>query len=196
MKDEGVIKYKMHWKITEPLTASFLEDIIEYRNKCFQKGWIGYDEEQEVGYGNISERFSGPQFVISGSQTGDIEHIEYMQFSLVENYSFEKNELFCAGPMKASSEALTHAMFYNLSPKINAVIHIHNNSLWNSYLNKKASTQKEIPYGTVEMAAEVKRLYADGLIGEKDVLIMGGHQDGIFSWGQNFEEAFNLLESL
>jgi len=52
------------------------------------------------------------------------------------------------------------------------------------------------PPPTPEMAQEVQRLFDNDEITDTDILIMGGHEDGIIAWGKNFEVAFDLLENL
>ena len=56
-------------------------------------------------------------------------------------------------------------------------------------------TREEIPYGTPEMASEVARLYRETSLSDRRVLAMGGHEDGIISFGKNADEAGSALVS-
>jgi len=192
--EEGVIKYKLNWQQNKIEIDFNYDDIISYRQKCFDKNWIGYDEKYKVGFGNISERISNKQFIISGSQTGHLENLNETHFSLVENFDIEKNELNCIGESKASSESLTHAAIYKLSNKVKAVIHIHHSKMWKRYFEQLPTSNKLIQYGTPEMAFEIQRLYNEGQIVNSGILLMGGHQDGIIAWADSFKSAFDILE--
>ena len=80
MIDEGYIKFQCHW---EKATASQkdLSELIHWRNKLFQMGLIGHYPDINVGFGNISQKMEGKQFIISGTQTGHIEHIQPEHFT-------------------------------------------------------------------------------------------------------------------
>ena len=106
---------------------------------------------------------------------------------------FIKNSLTCEGPVKASSESLTHAAVYESDNFANAVIHIHNKSLWEKLLNVLPATSPEIEYGTPAMAEEVKRLFKETDLIEKKIFVMAGHEEGIVSFGRNLEEAFKTI---
>ena len=58
------------------------------------------------------------------------------------------------------------------------------------------TTKKEIEYGTPAMANEMIRLFDETDLRNKKVLVMAGHEEGIISFGENLEEAGNLLLKL
>ena len=134
--------------------------------------------------------------LISGTQTGQIETLNAKHYTIVEKYDIDANSLTCKGPIKASSEALTHAAVYELSLEIKAVIHVHDRELWDKYLNVMPTTKAEVSYGTPDMAYEVKRLYDEGPMKENPVMIMAGHHEGIITFGKDFKEAMEVLEAL
>ncbi|MFK7905972.1 MAG: hypothetical protein AB8B69_12640, partial [Chitinophagales bacterium] len=112
--DEGYIKYRIHWQSVAPLAASFLPQIEElnvWRAEMYRRDWIGYAPELKVGFGNISTKVPSKsgEFIISGTQTGQIPHLDSSHYSLVTDYNIDSNELWCRGGTKASSESLTHA---------------------------------------------------------------------------------------
>ena len=95
--------------------------------------------------------------------------------------------------MKASSESLTHALIYECSAAANAVIHIHNLNLWNRLIHHVPTSSKNISYGTPGMANEVKRLFDETTLSKEKIIVMGGHREGIISFGKNLEEAGSIL---
>ncbi len=197
MEQEGVIKYRQNWRVCVDFPADDIASLVAYRNMCFDRHWIGFDETYQVGFGNISMRYRHhKQFFISASQTGHIPELDAGHFSFISHYDIPQNTINCIGLFKASSESLTHAAVYELSERIRAVIHIHNKTLWEKHIHHIPTTHPNVEYGTPEMAQEVQRLFDSKAITDTGVLIMGGHEDGIIAWGENFEVAFELLKNL
>lgn len=194
---EGVIKYQINWK-QEALAPGNdnLQDLISHRNQAHRQQWVGFDQQEQVGYGNISVRAkqnSGSAFYISGSQTGHIENAAPAHFALVNSFSIAENKVSCKGLVKASSESLTHAALYSYAPWINAVLHIHHAQAWNYGLRHWPSTDQSVPYGTPAMAAEIARLMENSNLKEDRILAMSGHQDGIIAFGRNIEEVMENM---
>ncbi len=176
------------------MPTELMHEIVRYRNLCFQRKYIGITED--VGYGNISIRYKqSNQFIISGTQTGGLKRLSARHFTLVTQVDFKKNSLTCKGPVKASAESLTHAMFYLLDVNIRSVIHIHHRAMWEQLKYKIPTTSETTPYGTIAMCKEVERLYRSSDLKEKKLLVMAGHQDGIISFGKNLEEALRILDA-
>lgn len=194
MLDEGYIKFKQHWTESPPLPAPELAEVIHFRQKCFSVGFIGVYAESRIGFGNISVRYrKSNQFIISGTQTGHIQEIRPEHFTLVTAVDFKENALWCAGPIKASSESLTHAVFYELSEDINCVLHIHHGKMWDDLKFKVPTTGADVLYGSLEMVNAVRALYLGGQLPEHRILVMAGHEEGIVSFGKTPEEAYNVL---
>lgn len=194
MRDEGVIKFHCEW-INAPIPEVGLHwsELIAYRNKLYADGLIGVYPDG-IGFGNISLRWgASEEFVISASQTGHIPVASADHFALVTKYDVEQNSIICVGPMKASSESLTHAMIYATFSEVTAVIHVHNNSNWHKLLQQIPTSRPEVPYGTPEMAAEVQRLAREEDLGHKKIFVMAGHEDGILSLGTSLEEAYQVM---
>jgi L-ribulose-5-phosphate 4-epimerase len=192
MKETGVIKFNCKWVKSAALPYSTIAELNDWRNKMFALGFIGLNEDK-IGYGNISFRLSDKEFIISGSATGNLEKLSNENYTKVVAYNFENNAVTCSGPCLASSESLTHAALYECDKNINAVIHIHHNTLWNKLLNQIPTTSAAVEYGTPAMALEVKRLYRESNLKSNKILAMAGHQDGIIAFGENLKEAGNLL---
>ena len=189
---EGVIKFDCEWEVALPLDKSLLKDIIYWRNQLFSLGLIGVDNDG-IGYGNISIRYKDNQFIISGSQTGSKEIADENDFTLVTSFDIEKNLILCKGPVKASSESLTHAAIYSACKEANAVIHIHNLDVWEQLINEIPTTPDYAEYGTPELAFEIMKLFENSDILKYKILAMGGHHEGIISFGKSLEEAINIL---
>lgn len=190
MIDEGYTKYQCEWRQAPALPAECVAELNAWRNRLHEQGLIGYYPQHRVGYGNVSirEDESGA-FIISGTQTGHIETTDERHYARVVRCDIEANRVLCEGPVQASSEALTHAAIYALDPAIRAVVHVHDAALWNDLIDRVPTTARDIPYGTPEMALEFRRLYAETAFAERGVAVMGGHEEGIVSFGENIGEA-------
>ncbi len=191
MMDEGVIKFQCNW-INSPLPVDVPDALMFWRDKMHQLGLIGVYEENNIGYGNISIRLK-EGMLISGTQTGNLTNLLPAGYSLVSNHDLEQNHLSCIGQVKASAESITHLSFYESSLEIGAVIHVHNTEMWNRLLDKVPTSKPDVPYGTPEMANEIKRLFKETPISREKIMVMGGHQDGVISFGQDLNEAANVI---
>ena len=129
-------------------------------------------------------------FIISGTQTGELSELTPEHYALVKLCDPIENHIIAQGPIKPSSEALTHGAIYALSPEIQAVIHVHSPEIW-SLRDRLLMpvTPMDIPYGTPGMAQAVQQLWQSGQLKSAPVLAMGGHEDGIISFGRNMAEA-------
>jgi ribulose-5-phosphate 4-epimerase/fuculose-1-phosphate aldolase len=189
--DEGSIKFNCQW-INEPLSIIIPAELLNWRDKMYELKQIGYYPELNIGYGNISLKM--PQgILISGTQTGNIYPIQPEHFTLVTNFNLDQNKVICRGLIKASSESMTHLAIYQSDKSINAIIHIHNFSLWQNLTNKVPTTNKNVLYGTPEMAKEIYRLFQETNVKQEKIIVMAGHQEGIISFGFSLEEAGNIL---
>jgi L-ribulose-5-phosphate 4-epimerase len=193
MMDEGVIKFNCNWQKSSLPAGIDCTKLLQTRNELFQLGLIGFDETEKVGYGNISTRVDGNQFIISGTQTGHIPVLSKDQLSFVSETIIATNTVYCSGPAKASSESMTHAAIYQLIPAANAVIHIHHNGMWEKLKHQLPTTKNGIGYGTQAMANEIERLLKENDLLAHRLLVMAGHQDGIISFGETMEAAAQAL---
>ena len=175
----------------EPFEAKELASLIFWRNRMREAGFLGVGEGG-VGFGNISCRCEmEKRFLISGTQTGRIVCASEEHFAQVTAWDFERNCLWCKGPLKASSESLTHAAVYEASPSVQAVVHAHHRELWERYREEAPCTSA--PYGTVEMAKEVMARFGERAVDDEGLLVMGGHQDGLLAFGNTIEGACGVL---
>lgn len=193
MIDEGYIKYQCNWIKSESIDLNRIAELNKWRNKLYQLGLIG-EYDNGIGFGNISIRDSqSKQFIISGTQTGNLPTLKEQHYTTVTHFDLEQNSLTCYGPIKASSESLTHATLYQVDPEVNAIIHVHNLELWQKLMYKVPTTKKNVSYGTPEMAKEIIRLFKQDNLIDTKILVMSGHEEGVISFGKNIEEAANIL---
>lgn len=193
MQDEGVILFNCHWQEGPLPSGMDLSDLLAVRNRLFELGLIGFDQAEQVGYGNISKRANDGNFIISGTQTGHIPVLDDTQLSYVTDVDIVQNTLYCTGPAKASSESLTHAAIYNQFADAHAVIHVHHHQLWLHLMNQVPTTMANIGYGTTAMAGEIARLAAQHHLEKEKILVMSGHQDGIICFGDSLANTYDLL---
>ncbi len=191
---DGVVKFNCHWNQSGPVISDEQYEIINYwREILFNMDLIGA-YENGVGFGNISMRIrGGNQFIITGSATGEIPELEPGHYVKVNSFNIPDNAVQCQGPLKASSESLTHAAIYLSDRDANAVVHVHNIDLWNELIHKLPTTNPSMDYGTIGLAQDILRLFGESEVFEKRIIIMAGDRAGILTFGHDMDEAVNVL---
>ncbi len=202
-KAEGVVKFTQLFTKAEPLPSQAIIELNHYRQILFNGKLIGQDPSRYggAGYGNVSQRlppFDAPPgrrtFFITGTQTGGLEQLSAEQYTIVTAYYPERNEVHVKGPISASSEAMTHASVYDCVPEARFVLHVHAPLLWQkAYALGIPCTDSKVPYGTPEMVQEVQRLFVETSVKEQCIFSMGGHEDGIITFGQTGAGAAETL---
>ncbi len=190
--DDGVIKYSSQ-RIAGSLEASAqLDRLNQARSALFDLGLIGI-YPNGTGYGNLSLRGSGNQFVITGSATGGLRQLRPDQYCLVESFSVDNNWVRSRGALDASSESMTHGAIYAARPDVHCVMHVHSRRLFDALLARHAPhTALDIPYGTPAMARAVARLVA-AQPGLPVLFVMAGHDEGIVACGADVDSVLALL---
>jgi len=199
LDDDGVTHYQLRFKKAQSVPQHLITEINAWRSLLHALEWIGQNPKRykNVGFGNISRRLNkNGLFVISGTQTGKIPTLSAKQYSIVTESYPMKNIVLAKGPAHPSSESMTHAQIYSLDRTANVVIHVHAPLLWkNAAKLKLPTTRRDVPYGTPEMAAEVERFMKTKALREVRIFAMGGHRDGIVSFGATADEAgMRLME--
>ena len=202
MEREGVIQFTTqheHRALSLARHGKLVQELAAWRRIFVQTGLLGSDvaRYQGLGFGNLSGRvtpLSLPRgqrrFLITGSQTGRCEEVSLQDFALVQRYCNRENWVQSAGGCLPSSEAMTHGAFYDLTPMIRYVFHVHAPSIWRQASRLRLPTSHcEIGYGTPEMAHEVERLFRTSVLPETRVMAMGGHTDGIIGFGDTAQQA-------
>lgn len=191
---QGVIKFNCHWNQSGPVISDEQYEIINYwREVLYNMDLIGA-YENGVSFGNLSVRIpGGNQFIITGSSTGEITELEPGHYVKVVSFNIVDNAVQCLGPLKASSESLTHAAIYSADRGANAVVHVHDLELWNDLIYKVPTTNPAMDYGTSGLANDIFRLFNESDVIEKRIIIMSGDRAGILSFGNDIDEAVNII---
>ncbi|MDI6806550.1 MAG: class II aldolase/adducin family protein [Candidatus Aenigmarchaeota archaeon] len=138
--------------------------------------------------GNLSFRL-GKKIVITagGANLGKLEKDDLVE---VIDCDVDNKIVKVIGKKEPSSETMLHWFIYKKRPEVNAVLHGHDKGVM-----KKAEklnlpiTEKEQPYGTLELAMEVLKILDD-----HDYIIL--KNAGILSLGKNVEEALDQAVEL
>jgi L-ribulose-5-phosphate 4-epimerase len=197
-QEEGYIKFECHWTETPPVIPPDQFKVLnDARREMYGKGLIG-SYENGIGFGNISMRDAeNPQrFYITGSATGTVSEGSPREYARVEGWEIEANRLYCTGPIKASSESMSHAVIYETMPEAGCVIHIHSMLLWQRAINELPCTPAEVGYGTPEMANDIRSLILEHNMTRKGAFAMKGHEEGIVVFGGDTQEALQVIHEV
>ena len=210
---EGVIKYHLQFHeqaLSDELLKSysvnkklktFLAELNSARSLLKEKGLIGQDPCRYGGdgFGNISTRINDLIFLISGSQTGQLDSLNNKDLALVDHFDIHLNQLAAYGLTKPSSESMTHGVCFQAHASIEAVVHVHSPDIWHA-MDALALpfTDQSIPYGTPKMADAVANLLNNNYQASQPTIFgMKGHEDGIVVVGKSLELCTsNLLDCL
>jgi ribulose-5-phosphate 4-epimerase/fuculose-1-phosphate aldolase len=185
-RDEGVIKFKLTLKKAPAPEAIQIIALEKWRALFFRLNLIGEYPNEKIGYGNLSFR-SAKYFIITGSQTGHLAHLQPHHYSRVIECDLKKGSVTAEGLIPPSSESLTHFGIYQASSSIQCVFHVHHSALWKTLKNLGIDQIAEgISYGTQEMAHAAQKLLQNKASG---IFVMNGHEDGIIAYGPSAEEA-------
>ncbi len=192
--DDGYIKFKCNFEKIDCIKFEDISNIIEIRNRLYKHKLIGC-YPNNIAFGNISKRMTSKSFIITGTNTSCKAKISERDFSYVVNWNIKQNTITCKGLIQASSESLSHAAIYEILPDAYCVIHIHNNKLWEKYLNILPTSIQTAQYGTPEIALSIQQLIRKQPL--NNTIVMGGHPDGIISWDLSPEKVFqNIINIL
>lgn len=203
MHPEGVIRFEVqheHRPLEERIHGEIARVLSAWREILAHLRLLGRDPSryEGLGYGNVSARV-GPfgdvgrgrrRFLITGTQTAGVARASLREFCLVESWDIARNRVTSAGPVAPSSESLTHAALYDVSPAIRVVLHAHAPDIWRQARALGLPvTHESAANGTPAMALEVQRLFREGTLASTRVAAMGGHPDGVIAFGQSAAEA-------
>lgn len=205
---DGVIKFSAEHRGEALGTRQFAQMVASlqaWRHIFFRLNFIGQDPGRYdgAGFGNVSARtpphtgMKGKRkFIVTGTQTGARPHLGLRDYCVVESYDMRLNRVQSFGETMPSSESMTHGAIYDLNPAIRFVFHGHIPVIWRqAKALRLPTTRPEVAYGTTDMAHEVSRLYRETSLPDRQVLAMGGHEDGIISYGKDADAAGSALVS-
>lgn len=202
MPVEGVIKFDLQFTAAPPLSEEEVRELRAWRTILRRLALIGQvpGRYEGLAFGNLSRRLPSPgggmerPFVITGTQTGGVEDLGAEGYAIVRQCHPEANRVVAEGPVRPSAEALTHGTLYGLDPSVCWVMHVHSPEIWRraAYLGIPR-TPPGAAYGTPELAQEIRSLLADPLAFDRRILAVEGHEDGIFTFGREAEEAGQVV---
>jgi hypothetical protein len=196
---EGVIKFQLDFQKGPAPPEELLLELNAWREIFRRLGLLGQDPTRYAGYGfgNLSRRLPGQDnsaFLISGTQTGQLQKLLPIHYATVEQCNPAANQLRASGQIQPSSEALSHAALYQSRPAILWVMHLHSPDIFHRRTPLDLPcTDPSAAYGTPAMAAEIQRLANLHKQADPGLLIMTGHQDGILVYGSSATETGLLV---
>ncbi len=195
-EQEGVIQYQLEFTPGDAPDYAHFPLLNYWRCYLFRLGLIGQDPARYggLGYGNISARLraDSPEFIVSGTQTGHLPLLCRSHYVRVTKFDVTRNFLQACGPVRPSSEALTHASLYAARADIQCVMHVHSPLIWRqAEALGIPCVAPAIGYGTPAMAEAVRDL-AQASSGS-GVIAMLGHEDGVIVYGEDEDAAGALI---
>ena len=137
--------------------------------------------------GNISVRHNkGFIITTSGSNLGSLQRDElaYVRKCVIEDGIVEY-----MGPNLPSSETFMHSMIFQCKPAVQAIVHVHDPATLNQATVDIEATEKEVPYGTLELA----RMACDTFVKADKIIILKNH--GYVAVGIDLNQAVDLVIS-
>lgn len=148
---------------------------------CKKFSEMGICPKHEKGsFGNLSAR-TEKGFITTGTGT-DHANMKPADFAEVISVSVPEKKVSAIGLVAPSSESIMHYAIYSMRPDINAIFHGHDAAVLKNAENLGIPvTEKEEPYGTLELAEQAKKLC------NHDYFVLKNH--GIISLGKTMQEA-------
>lgn len=190
-----MIKYECVWREGPPPPAEAVAGLCRCRDALHARGLVGHDTKHDVGYGNVSVRDDDGAVFVTGTQTGHVDSFAPEHVVRILGYDLAANRVACEGPLRASSETLSHLALYEAAATIGGVVHVHDATGWTSLRGRVPTTDADVAYGTPAMARALGALAREAP--EGGVIVMGGHADGIIGYGSDPDDAAaRLLHAL
>jgi ribulose-5-phosphate 4-epimerase/fuculose-1-phosphate aldolase len=196
MNEEAVIRFHFEQDIASACQESDVEELKKWRRELLARSLVGQQPGRYggFGYGNLSKRMPDGTILITGSQTGHLEALTPAHYARVLDFDPDQNWVRSEGQTSPSSETMTHLAVYRSDAMVGFVFHTHSPEIWQarSELNLP-TTDPRFECGTVDLFHEVQRLLQNPSFRMRGILAMGGHRDGILTWGKTADEAGSLL---
>jgi len=162
---------------------------IEDTFACFQKNCrlLKRHGMTPQNAGNISVRHNkGFIITTSGSNLGSLQRDEivYVRKCVIEDGIVEY-----MGPNLPSSETFMHSMIFQCKPAVQAIVHVHDPETMNRATMQLEATEKEVPYGTLELA----RMACDTFWKTDNIIVLKNH--GYVAVGEDLNVAVDLVIS-
>ncbi len=193
LRDEGEIKFRLTLKRAPAPEQNQVIAIEKWRALFYRLSLVGEYPTEKIGYGNLSYRLHRNTFVITGSQTGHLPHLQTHHYTKVIECDLKRGSVTAEGLIPPSSESLTHYGIYLANPSIQCIFHVHHQSLRQMLKNRKIdSINEDVAYGSQDMANAVANLLDKKNSG---IFLIKGQEDGIISFGMTVEDTGkNILD--
>lgn len=178
-------KFETEFKNEEIPQDTRIYEILSLGQKFKKMGLLPHEDGGNAG--NLSFRNSrGFVITAGGKDKGKLTQRDFVQ---VLKASLDSMKVIAEGEEQPSSETLTHHLLYMERKDINAIIHVHDDTvLKNAHKLKIKSTERKHPYGTAELAKDIKKSVGDG-----NFLAVKGH--GVIALGKSMWEAGKIIET-
>jgi len=195
MNGEGYIKYTAKHRFAPAIKAPHWAELNDVRTRLYQLGLIGA-LPGGIGFGNVSIRLKGNTFLVSGTATGVLPVLKPDHYCLVSSFDLSRNCVVSKGPVKASSESMTHGAVYQSCSAANCVIHIHSKNIFKGMIKDGCpATPEKAAYGTPELALAIKDCVRQ-LNSSEGSIVLSGHDEGILAYSPSAERTFMLITEL
>jgi len=193
--NEGYVKYKADHTTASAIVIPQWAELNEARTHLHKLGLVGITSSG-IGFGNVSVRFRGEEFLISGTATGEKQILNQSEYCLVKYFDIARNYVVSSGPVQASSESMTHGAVYHSCCGANCVMHIHSRAIFDGMIRDNYPvTSKDAAYGTPEIALAIGKCVEE-LGKDEGRIVMAGHEEGIITYGATVNRALNLILEL
>jgi len=197
MTSEGYVKYVAEHTMSAAINTPHFEELNRARTKLRETGLVGMTSNG-IGFGNLSLRVEGNKFLISGTATGALPILGPDGYCLITSFDVDENRVVSTGPVKPSSETMTHGVIYQSCLGANCVIHIHSRAIFDGMLRDKyPATPETAAYGTPEIALAIGKLVNGHDSGKNEgSIVLAGHDEGVIVYAATIERALSLTEEL
>ena len=196
MENEGYVKYTAEHTMSPAIETLHWEELNRARTKLREMGLVGMTSNG-IGFGNLSIRIKGDTFLISGTATGALPVLGPDGYCLITSFDVDENRVVSSGPVKPSSETMTHGVIYRSCPNANCVIHIHSRAIFDGMLRDKYPTSPETAaYGTPDIARAIGKLVRHDSKKNEGQIVLAGHDEGVIVYAATVEKALSLIEEL
>ncbi|MCL2270454.1 MAG: class II aldolase/adducin family protein [Treponema sp.] len=191
---EGYVKYSVEHSTAPAIDIPNWKELNDARTRLYQLGLVG--SHNGIGFGNLSIRYKGNEFFISGTATGALPVLGPDGYCLIRSFDIEQNRVVSAGPVQPSSESMTHGAVYHSCSGVNCVIHIHSRVIFDGMVRDGFPAAPEnAAYGTPEIALAIGKC-ARETDGDEGRIVLLGHDEGVIAYGPSVERALMLILEL
>jgi ribulose-5-phosphate 4-epimerase/fuculose-1-phosphate aldolase len=192
---EGYVKYTAEHTMGPAVDAPHWAKMNDARSHLYKLGLMGVNSSG-IGFGNISIRTQGNEFLITGTATGKLPELTPNEYCLVKSFDLTLNRVVSAGPAQASSESMTHGAVYETCPRANCVIHIHSRAIFDGMIREgDPSTPASAEFGTPEIALAIANCVEE-IKQDEGAIVLAGHDEGVVVYGPSVERALTIVQDI